>query len=59
MVMAAVVRTNGLSFLRPEKSWRPIVTVEVDEHEYYETILGCDGQNTNLKAPFYLWVIVD
>jgi hypothetical protein len=38
--------------LRPEKSWRPIVTVEVDKHHSYEFCLGCDGQNPNHKDFF-------
>ncbi|EGO00349.1 hypothetical protein SERLA73DRAFT_73063 [Serpula lacrymans var. lacrymans S7.3] len=49
-----VIRTRGLHLLRPEKSWRPIVTVVVDDHQFHETILGCDGQNPNLKLPFAL-----
>ncbi|KAF9646266.1 hypothetical protein BDM02DRAFT_3271100 [Thelephora ganbajun] len=47
-----VLRLNGLKFLRPEKSWRPIVTFLVDCHPEQETMLGCDGQNVNLKTPF-------
>lgn len=47
-----VLRLNGLKFLRPEKSWRPIVTCLVDHHPEQETVLGCDGQNVNLKNPF-------
>lgn len=51
----AVVRTRGLVFVRPEKSWRPIVTISVvqgkDEHgPSHEVALGCDGQNPNLKS---------
>ena len=42
--------------MRPEKSWRPIVTVEVDKHDLHETVLGVDGQNPNLKETFRLWV---
>jgi len=49
-----VVRTEGLHLMRPEKSWRPIVTVEVDCHHRHETILGCDGQNPNSKETFRL-----
>ncbi|KAI0640328.1 hypothetical protein C8Q77DRAFT_1086012 [Trametes polyzona] len=50
-----VIRTRGLSFVRPEKSWRPIVSVTVvDEgHDHglpHEVVLGCDGQNPNLKS---------
>ena len=51
---SSVVRTNGLRLMRPEKSWRPIITVEVDKHHSHETTLGVDGQNPNLKEKFYL-----
>ncbi|EDR06386.1 uncharacterized protein LACBIDRAFT_299945 [Laccaria bicolor S238N-H82] len=47
-----VIRTQGLRLMRPEKSWRPIVTVEVDKHDSHETVLGVDGQNPNLKETF-------
>lgn len=54
--MTAVVRTQGVLFLRPEKSWRPIVTVTIVETgQTLETILGCDGQNPNLKVPHTLY----
>ncbi|KAH9912136.1 uncharacterized protein BXZ73DRAFT_93239 [Epithele typhae] len=53
-----VVRTRGLTFLRPEKSWRPIVAVAVTdrghEHAPQEVVLGCDGQNPNLKTGIVL-----
>ncbi|KAH9854503.1 hypothetical protein C2E23DRAFT_884079 [Lenzites betulinus] len=50
-----VIRTRGLRYLRPEKSWRPIVCISVAErgHEtgvLHEIVLGCDGQNPNLKS---------
>ncbi|KAI0829114.1 hypothetical protein BC628DRAFT_1409086 [Trametes gibbosa] len=50
-----VIRTRGLRFMRPEKSWRPIVCISVAErgHEsgvLHEIALGCDGQNPNLKS---------
>ena len=35
--------------LRPEKSWRPIVTMEVDGLHKNEIMLGVDGQNPNQK----------
>ncbi|KAI0801529.1 hypothetical protein C8Q74DRAFT_499009 [Fomes fomentarius] len=49
-----VVRTRGLTFVRPEKSWRPIVTISVldgnrDQSMSHEVVLGSDGQNPNLK----------
>lgn len=53
-----VVRTHGLRLMRQEKSWRPIVRLEVDKHYVYETVLGCDGQNVNMKETFSLCVII-
>ncbi|KAJ7739083.1 hypothetical protein DFH07DRAFT_840687 [Mycena maculata] len=52
--MCTVVRAHGLRFMRPEKSWRPIVIVELDNHPQHETVLGSDGQNINLKDSFHL-----
>ncbi|KAF5369644.1 hypothetical protein D9615_010222 [Tricholomella constricta] len=49
-----VVRTHGMRLMRPEKSWRPIITLEVDKHHCHETVMGVDGQNPNLKERFYL-----
>ncbi|TFK35298.1 hypothetical protein BDQ12DRAFT_688289 [Crucibulum laeve] len=49
-----VVRAQGLRLMRPEKSWRPIVTLQVDQHHCHETVLGTDGQNPNLKESFIL-----
>lgn len=53
-----VIRTKGLHFIRPDlkKSWRPIVTLVVDSQHHHEIVLGVDGQNPNLRAPFCLWV---
>ncbi|KAG9309315.1 hypothetical protein JVU11DRAFT_10803 [Chiua virens] len=48
----AIVRAHGFQRLRAEKSWRPIVTVTVGDHQCHELSLGCDGQNPNLKQPF-------
>ncbi|KAI0352199.1 hypothetical protein OH77DRAFT_1498079 [Trametes cingulata] len=49
-----VVRTRGLLFVRPEKSWRPIVSLSVvdsgHEQPLPDIVLGCDGQNPNLKS---------
>lgn len=56
LIPRLVIRTQGLRLMRPEKSWRPIVTVEVDKHDCHETVLGVDGQNPNLKETFRLWV---
>ena len=44
--------------MRLEKSWRPIVTVEVDKHHSYEFCMGCDGQNPNHIDIFRLCVPV-
>ncbi|KAF8346197.1 hypothetical protein F5887DRAFT_125664 [Amanita rubescens] len=46
------IRIQGLRLMRPEKSWRPILTVEVDKHHSYEFSMGCDGQNPNHKDTF-------
>ncbi|OCH90040.1 hypothetical protein OBBRIDRAFT_628773 [Obba rivulosa] len=48
-----ICRTQGLLFLRPEKSWKPIVSVAVDG-QTHECMLGCDGQNPNAKSPIVL-----
>ncbi|KAH0828139.1 hypothetical protein J3R83DRAFT_3827 [Lanmaoa asiatica] len=47
-----IVRAHGLQHLRAERSWRPIVTVTVGDHQRHELSLGCDGQNPNLKQCF-------
>ncbi|KAI0687977.1 hypothetical protein BC835DRAFT_1419527 [Cytidiella melzeri] len=50
-----VVSIQGIKFVRPERSWRPIVSITVVEHDRkHETVLGCDGRNPNLKAPIEL-----
>ena len=54
-----VVRTQGMRLMRPEKSWRPIITVEVDKHQAHETVLGTDGQNPNLKETLHLYALVN
>ncbi|KAH9035660.1 hypothetical protein EDB85DRAFT_856967 [Lactarius pseudohatsudake] len=38
-----------MGMLRPEKSWRPIITLEVDGQHKHEVILGVDGQNPNQR----------
>ena len=53
-----VIRLEGMRLMRPERSWRPIVTVEIDEHNTHETILGVDGQNINQKEAFSLCVLL-
>ena len=51
-----VVRTDGVLCLRPEKSWRPIVSLSLVETGHtHETTLGCDGQNPNMKNPLVLY----
>ncbi|KAF8163851.1 hypothetical protein B0H34DRAFT_341343 [Crassisporium funariophilum] len=47
-----VIVLEGLRLMRAEKSWRPIVTVEIDDHHTHETVLGADGQNVNQKDVF-------
>ncbi|KAF9548083.1 hypothetical protein CPC08DRAFT_823567 [Agrocybe pediades] len=47
-----IVHLEGMRLMRPEKVWRPIVTVEVDAHHFHETTLGADGQNINQKEVF-------
>ncbi|KAH9830513.1 uncharacterized protein C8Q71DRAFT_368996 [Rhodofomes roseus] len=50
-----IIRTQGLLFVRPEKSWRPVVCVDVvDRPQQHEVALGCDGQNPNTKIPLTL-----
>ncbi|KAF7973565.1 hypothetical protein HWV62_14832 [Athelia sp. TMB] len=52
-MQVVVFHDQGLGPLRPEKGWRPIITVSFDQ-QHHEIALGCDGQNPNLKRPFYL-----
>ncbi|KAG2747055.1 hypothetical protein P692DRAFT_20570693 [Suillus brevipes Sb2] len=49
-----VLRAHGHQPLRPEKSWRPTVSVVVDQYQCYEVNLGCDGQNPNLRERFMM-----
>ncbi|KAG6883145.1 hypothetical protein C0993_007608, partial [Termitomyces sp. T159_Od127] len=49
-----LIRAQGLRLMRPEKAWRPIVTVQVDQLHCHETVMGVDGQNPNLKNCFEL-----
>ena len=42
--------------MRPEKVWRPIITVEIDKHHTHEIMLGVDGQSVNRKDCFRLYV---
>ncbi|KAH8985088.1 hypothetical protein EDB92DRAFT_1388039 [Lactarius akahatsu] len=39
----------NMGMLRPEKSWRPIITLEVDGQHKHEVMLGVDGQNPNQR----------
>lgn len=43
--------------MRPEKVWRPIITVDIDKHYTHETTLGVDGQSVNRKDCFKLYVL--
>jgi hypothetical protein len=52
--LLTIIRSEGTHALRPERGWRPIVTVDVDHHPQHEVQLGSDGQNPNLKLPFRL-----
>ncbi|THH22405.1 hypothetical protein EUX98_g8200 [Antrodiella citrinella] len=53
-----IVRTQGIQFLRADKACRPVVTVNIINAGHtdasYESLLGSDGQNPNLKSPFVL-----
>ncbi|KAH9025237.1 hypothetical protein EDB85DRAFT_1893977 [Lactarius pseudohatsudake] len=44
-----VLRSQNMGMLRPEKSWRPIITLEVDGQHKHEVMLGVDGQNPNQR----------
>lgn len=44
-----VLRSQNLGMLRPEKSWRPIITLEIDGQHKHEVMLGVDGQNPNQR----------
>jgi hypothetical protein len=52
-----VLRSQNLGTLRPEKSWRPIVTLEVDGQHKHEIMLGVDGQNPNQREIMLLYVV--
>ncbi|KAG7085548.1 hypothetical protein E1B28_003105 [Marasmius oreades] len=63
-----VIRSKGLHLLRPERSWRPVVSITVEDKNparsrttaaqrntsEYETVLGLDGQNPNQKEVFVI-----
>ncbi|KAH9056887.1 hypothetical protein EDB87DRAFT_1155664 [Lactarius vividus] len=44
-----VLRSQNMAMLRPEKSWRPIITLELDGQHKHEVMLGVDGQNPNQR----------
>ncbi|KAF8630696.1 hypothetical protein AX15_002770 [Amanita polypyramis BW_CC] len=46
------IRVQGLRLMYPERSWRPIVTIEIDKHNAYEYRFGSDGHNPNYKDIF-------
>ncbi|KAI0029459.1 hypothetical protein K488DRAFT_88720 [Vararia minispora EC-137] len=49
-----VIRSVRWQHLRPEKSWKPIICLELDGRPCHELILGVDGQNPNLQNPAVL-----
>jgi hypothetical protein len=51
-----VLRSQNFGMLRPEKSWRPIITLEVDGQHKHEVMLGTDGQNPNQRDIMLLCV---
>ncbi|KAI0253320.1 hypothetical protein BJV78DRAFT_1351907 [Lactifluus subvellereus] len=51
-----VLRSQNLGMLRPERSWRPIITLEVDGQHKHEVTLGTDGQNPNQRDIILLCV---
>jgi len=53
----SVLRSQNLGMLRPEKSWRPIITMEVDGQHKHEIMLGIDGQNPNQRESMLLCVV--
>ena len=53
-----VLRSQNLGILRLEKSWRPIVTLEVDGQHKHEIALGIDGQNPNQREIMHLYVAI-
>lgn len=57
-IFLTVIRLEGMRLMRPERSWRPIVTFKIDQHIEHETILGVDGQNINQKEVFSLCVSI-
>lgn len=56
LYLFSVLRSQNLGMLRPEKSWRPIVTIKVDDQHKHEIVLGVDGQNPNQREVVHLWV---
>ncbi|KAH9046995.1 hypothetical protein EDB83DRAFT_2404287 [Lactarius deliciosus] len=50
-----LLRSQNMGVLRPEKSWRPIITLEVDGQHKHEVVLGVDGQNPNQRDIILLY----
>ena len=50
-----VLRSQNMGILRPERSWRPIITLEVDGQHKHEVMLGVDGQNPNQRDTTLLY----
>ncbi|KZV63271.1 hypothetical protein PENSPDRAFT_758104 [Peniophora sp. CONT] len=54
-----VIRATQWQHLRPEKAWRPIISLALDSPSLSSTaahdlLLGADGQNPNLRLPALL-----
>ncbi|KAI9442943.1 hypothetical protein H4582DRAFT_2072008 [Lactarius indigo] len=47
-----------MSTRRPERSWRSIITLEVDGRHKHEVVLGVDCQNTNTRDIMLLYVLL-
>jgi len=57
-ILPPVLRSQNLGMLRPERSWRPIITLEVDGQHKHEVMLGVDGQNPNQREIMLLYVLL-
>ncbi|VDC04218.1 unnamed protein product [Peniophora sp. CBMAI 1063] len=54
-----VLRATQWQHLRPEKAWRPIISLALDAPSFsasnaHDLLLGADGQNPNLRIPAVL-----
>ncbi|KAH8828091.1 hypothetical protein DL96DRAFT_1555608 [Flagelloscypha sp. PMI_526] len=48
-----VTRLCGQSYMRPEKAWRPVLTIDAG-HVHHEVVLGVKGENPNMKQTISL-----